>query len=90
MPTVQVAEVQIDADGFRDGNNRYDDGLMLVGWDTDDDGLYPPHDGDDEAILDGGTNQLGYAIRGLTATSRWPTSPPRTTVQPTRAVVEDS
>ncbi|MEM8930635.1 MAG: hypothetical protein AAGE94_05640, partial [Acidobacteriota bacterium] len=27
---------------------------MLVGWDTDGDGEYPPHDPDDVAILDGG------------------------------------
>lgn len=26
----------------------------LVGWDTDDDGDYPPHDPDDQAILEGG------------------------------------
>ena len=34
------------------------DPTMLIGWDTDRDGKYPPEDRDDIAVLDGGPNQL--------------------------------
>ncbi len=39
--------------------------LMIVGWDRDGDGAYPPYDVDDEAVLDGNLfdgNQLALAI----------------------------
>lgn len=35
---------------------------MLVGWDHDADGRYPPFDSDDTAILDGGVNSLKRAL----------------------------
>jgi hypothetical protein len=35
---------------------------MLVGWDKDNDGRYPPTDTDDTAVLDGGPNKLGRAL----------------------------
>ena len=41
------------------------DPFMLVGWDRDGDGEYPPYDTDDEAVLDGNVNPnnfLGLAI----------------------------
>ncbi len=40
--TAQIVDVQVDEDGLRDGNNRYEDGLMLVGFDVIDrkDGTY--------------------------------------------------
>ena len=37
------------------------DPAMLVGWDTDDDGMYPPVDTDETAVLDGGGG-LGRAF----------------------------
>ena len=38
--------------------------LMIIGWDKDGDGQYPPYDKDDEAVLDGnvGAGLLGLAI----------------------------
>ncbi len=39
------------------------DPMMLIGWDRDDDGLYPPFDTDDVAVLDGGAPHcLAYAL----------------------------
>jgi len=35
---------------------------MLVGWDRDDDGRYPPFDTDDVAVLDGGPNGLSQTF----------------------------
>lgn len=35
---------------------------MLVGWDSDADGQYPPYDQDDVAVLDGGPNALARAF----------------------------
>jgi hypothetical protein len=35
---------------------------MLVGWDADADGSYPPFDADDTAVLDGGSRDLDMAI----------------------------
>ena len=39
-------------DNFQFPNNP----AMLIGWDTDKDGEYPPHDTDDEAVFDGNTD----------------------------------
>ncbi len=44
-------------DNFQFPNNP----MMLIGWDKDDDGEYPPYDADDEAIIDG-NGLTGYAI----------------------------
>jgi hypothetical protein len=38
------------------------DPTMLVGWDYDGDGEYPPYDADDVAVLDGGPGQLTRAF----------------------------
>jgi len=38
---------------IRDGFQFPDNPTMLIGWDKDDDGQYPPYDPDDEAVLDG-------------------------------------
>ena len=48
-------------DNFQFPNNP----AMLIGWDTDNDGEYPPYDADDTAILDGNIdgNNLAIAIR---------------------------
>lgn len=35
---------------------------MLVGWDSDDDGEYPPVDSDDVAVLDGGGNHVDTGL----------------------------
>ena len=47
-------------DNFQFPNNPF----MLIGWDTDKDGEYPPYDADDTAVLDGnvGATFLGLAI----------------------------
>lgn len=44
-------------DNFQFPNNP----TMIVGWDKDGDGQYPPYDADDTAVLDGGRN-LAMAI----------------------------
>jgi hypothetical protein len=48
-------------ESFRFPNNP----LMLIGWDADNDGEYPPYDTDDTAVLDGNTDgtALAWAIR---------------------------
>ncbi len=38
------------------------DPAMLVGWDTDNDGEYPPYDRDDTAVLDGRPGRLSMAF----------------------------
>ncbi len=38
---------------------------MLVGWDADNDGQYPPYDTDDTAVLDG--NVSGNTARAINA-----------------------
>lgn len=43
------------------------DPTMLVGWDADGDHEYPPHDTDDVAVLDGGSNALERPFTGLTS-----------------------
>ena len=48
-------------DSFQFPNNPF----MIVGWDKDDDGQYPPYDVDDTAVLDGNVGpNLKLAIRG--------------------------
>ena len=44
-------------DNFQFPNNPF----MLIGWDTDGDGEYPPYDTDDEAIFDGNSG-IAWAI----------------------------
>ena len=39
------------------------DPAMIVGWDSDQDGAYPPFDSDDLALLDGGPGNLSRAFR---------------------------
>ena len=39
--------------------------LMIIGWDKDQDGEYPPYDADDVAVLDGNTGSNNLAI-GIT------------------------
>ncbi len=48
-------------DNFQFPNNP----LMIIGWDKDNDGEYPPYDTDDEAVLDGNVsaNLLDWAIQ---------------------------
>ncbi len=38
------------------------DPAMIVGWDKDNDGNYPPFDSDDTSVLDGATNRLDRAF----------------------------
>ena len=53
------------ASGSQARNWRYPaDPTMLVGWDADGDGIYPPEDGDDQAVLSGwGLDRAFYIDR---------------------------
>ena len=62
--------VSIKKDGItgyyeRDNFQFPDNPIMLIGWDKDNDGEYPPYDTDDEAVFDGnqGVSNRGMAIR---------------------------
>ena len=46
-------------DGFQFPRNPF----MLIGWDKNRNGRYPPYDKEDEAVLDG-ENKLAWAVRG--------------------------
>lgn len=51
LPKTKIAA----ASGHQERDWEYpSDPAMLVGWDSDADGRYPPYDGDDTAVLDGG------------------------------------
>jgi len=53
----------INATGSQATNFQYPDNpFMIVGWDTDDDGSYPPFDTDETAIIDGSSLSSGAAF----------------------------
>ncbi|MCG8457147.1 MAG: hypothetical protein MI919_12775, partial [Holophagales bacterium] len=54
---------QVPATGSQVRAWRYPrDPTMLVGWDTDDDGAYPPYDSDDTAVLDGSSSTRPFRL----------------------------
>ncbi len=65
--TLRISASGVVGHYLRDGFQFPKNPLMIVGWDKDGDGKYPPHDKDDEAVLDGlgesKENHLHHGIR---------------------------